>query len=249
MRTIAFGDIHGCNKAVRALIEIIEPTADDTLVFLGDYIDRGPDSRGTLDYLLELEAQYRTVFLRGNHEIMFSGCTMHGMDPTLWYQMGGRTTLVSYGGHLDAVPANHRDFVRRCLPHYENESHFFVHANYLAELPMDQQPESSLYWEHLHERMPVPHCSGKTAWLGHSPQMQGHIADWGYLLCIDTFCFGGMYLTAIDVDSREIWQADKWGNLRGHRSPVLKFGKWLWRRWQQQRLKRHGGQNPQSPPG
>jgi serine/threonine protein phosphatase 1 len=117
----------------------------------------------------------------------------------------------------------------RCVPSFESDNHLFVHANYIAHLPLVDQPERTLYWEHLHERIPGPHHSGKTAWVGHSPQIHGLIADLGHLVCIDTFCFGGMYLTAIDVDSREIWQADKWGNLRGMRSPVLKLVRWLWR--------------------
>ena len=143
MRTIAIGDIHGCSKSIRGLIEAIEPTREDLLVFLGDYVDRGPDSRGTLDYLMELEAKFRTVFLRGNHEIMFGGCVMQGIDPTLWFQMGGRTTLVSYGGRLQSVPSRHRDFIMRCVPSYENDRHIFVHASYLAQLPLIETPRLS----------------------------------------------------------------------------------------------------------
>ena len=69
-RTIAIGDIHGCSAALRALIAAIEPTADDTLVPLGDYVDRGPDSRGVIDAVLELEKRCRVVPLLGNHELM-----------------------------------------------------------------------------------------------------------------------------------------------------------------------------------
>lgn len=231
MRTIAIGDIHGCNKAIRALIETINPLKDDLLVFVGDYIDRGPDSRGTIDYLLEIESKHATIFLRGNHEIMFGGCVLQGMDPTLWFQMGGRTTLVSYGGRLQAVPSRHRDFILRCVPSYENEHHIFVHANYLSHLPVADQPERTLYWEHLHDRIPAPHFSGKKVWVGHSPQIQGQIADFGHLICIDTYCFGGKYLTAVDVDSREVWQSDKWGNIRGRHSLVTKLNHWMRRHW------------------
>ena len=214
MRTIAIGDIHGCSQAIRALIDAIEPTGDDLLVFLGDYVDRGPDSRGTIDYLLEIEASYRAIFLRGNHEIMFDGCVMQGINPSLWFQFGGQSTLLSYGGNLQAVPIRHRDFIARCVPSFENEHHIFVHANYIAELPMADQPDRTLYWEHLHERMPGPHISGKIVWVGHSPQLNGRVADLGHMVCIDTYCCGGMYLTAIDVDSRETWQADRSGKLR-----------------------------------
>jgi len=230
VRTIAIGDIHGCTKAVSALIDAIEPNQEDLLVFLGDYVDRGPDSRGTIDFLLSLENSHKTVFLRGNHEIMFSGCISEGIDPIRWFQMGGLVTLISYGGRLQDVPANHLDFMARCLPYYENDNHFFVHANYLPELPLAEQPDRTLFWEHLHQRTPGPHSSGKTAWLGHSPQVEGNIADLGHLLCIDTFCFGGMYLTAIDVDTRQIWQADKLGNMRSAKAPEKKVRRGFWRR-------------------
>src|SRR4029453_4765190 len=69
-RTIAIGDIHGCAAALGALVAAIEPTADDTLVALGDYVDRGPNSRGVLDELLALAKRCRLVPLLGNHEIM-----------------------------------------------------------------------------------------------------------------------------------------------------------------------------------
>lgn len=229
VRTIAIGDIHGCRKSLAALIEVIHPTKDDLLVFLGDYVDRGPDSRGTLDLLIEIQRDLNAVFLRGNHEIMFGGCAIHGIDPSLWLQMGGRTTLVSYGGKLESVTESHRDFLRTCLPYFETNEHFFCHANYIPHLELDAQPERTLYWEHLHERLPGPHFSGKTAWVGHSPQIHGMFTDFGHLVCLDTFCFGGMYLTAMDVDSREYWQADKWGNLRGNRSPAIKLAKWCWK--------------------
>jgi serine/threonine protein phosphatase 1 len=67
-RTIAIGDIHGCSKAAAALIDAIAPGSEDTIVTLGDYIDRGQDTRGVLDKLIALNAQCRLIPLMGNHE-------------------------------------------------------------------------------------------------------------------------------------------------------------------------------------
>ena len=70
MRHLAIGDIHGCVTALRCLIDSVELRADDTIVTLGDYVDRGPDSRAVLRLLIDLGESYDVVFLRGNHEIM-----------------------------------------------------------------------------------------------------------------------------------------------------------------------------------
>jgi len=71
-----------------------------------------------------------------------------------------------------------------------------------------------LRWESLKLRQPGPHCSGKTAIVGHTAQRDGEILDLGYLKCIDTCCYGEGWLTALDVDSGQVWQADKEGRMR-----------------------------------
>lgn len=213
MRTVAIGDIHGCSKALRGLIDAIAPEADDRLVFLGDYVDRGPDARGVVEYLLELKERCNTLFLLGNHEIMFRGA-LRGLDPSLWLQIGGQTTLTSYGGRLENVPESHRQFFDECLPYFETEEHIFVHANYDPELPLSEQTEHSLYWEHLSDRMPEPHSSGKPVFVGHTPQAYGRISSLGHLVCLDTACFAGYWLSGMDVHSGETWQVSKLGHLR-----------------------------------
>lgn len=98
---------HGCSKSLRTLIEAISPTGDDTLVCLGDYVDRGPDRRGVVDILMELDKRCHLVCIRGNHELMFLGAAMRGCDPVMWFQMGGQATLTSYSGNLQKVARNH----------------------------------------------------------------------------------------------------------------------------------------------
>lgn len=73
MRRFVIGDIHGCGKALRTLIETIDPDTEDEIVFMGDYIDRGPDSRDVVQQVLDLRERCQVVALRGNHEIMLLG--------------------------------------------------------------------------------------------------------------------------------------------------------------------------------
>ena len=213
MRKIAIGDIHGCVKALEALIGHLEVRSDDELIFLGDYVDRGPDSKGVIDFLLQLERQCNAVFLMGNHEIMFRGA-LRGLAPDLWLVAGGSQTVTSYGGLLKNVPAEHRDFLMRLLPYYETERHMFVHANYLAELPLCEQPEETLFWEHLTDRVPGPHVSGKHVICGHTPQRGGNVGHFQYFTCLDTCCFGGYWLSAMDVNTGEVWQFSREGHMR-----------------------------------
>lgn len=224
MRTIAIGDVHGCSKALRGLLEIVDPKAEDRLIFLGDYVDRGPDAKGVIETLLALREKCQTVFLLGNHEIMFRGA-VSGLNPELWLQIGGQPTLASYGGRLQNVSDKHVEFLNTCLPFFETEKHIFLHANYEPELDLVDQPEEVLYWQHLSVRVPGAHKSQKHVFLGHTPQVRGEIGYFGHFTCLDTACFAGYWLSALDVESGEEWQVSK----QGHRRENWRLVKKLWR--------------------
>ncbi len=228
MRRFAIGDIHGCSKSLRTLIEELAPEPDDQLIFLGDYVDRGPDSRDVIAQLLQLRDRCQMVALRGNHEIMMLG-VVAGLDPSHWLASGGFATLCSYGGAIEKVPADHIRFLRDLMPFHETEKEIFVHACYEADLPMSEQREEMMYWTHLGPTWPPPHASGKRVFVGHTPQSLGHILDLGYLVCLDTYCFGRGYLTAIDLETYEVTQVDFFGHLR--RTSGSELARWLVRRW------------------
>lgn len=214
-RTIAIGDIHGCDAALAALLEAVAPTERDKIVTLGDYVDRGPDTRAVIDRLLDISKQGRLVALVGNHEVMMLDGIDQGGDALRWWlECGGRETLDSYGSTLKNIPPAHDEFLRRLKPFHETSTALFIHANYDPELALEDQPRHLSLWEHLTFRRPAPHFSGKTVFVGHTPQRTGDILDLGHVVCIDTACAVGGWLTAIDVDTREIWQADRSGNLR-----------------------------------
>jgi serine/threonine protein phosphatase 1 len=209
-RTIAIGDIHGCSLALKKLLELVAPEQDDRIVTLGDYIDRGPDSRDVIEQLIALSTRCELRPLLGNHELMMLASRNDASHIGLWEQCGGRETLDSYGGAISDVPSSHWDFVSNCRPHFETSSHIFIHANYVSHLPVEELSEADLFWRHLQGAAATPHESGKQVILGHTPQ-SGKILDLGHVVCIDTLCFGEGCLTAYDVHSGECWQADKLG--------------------------------------
>ncbi|GIW98666.1 MAG: serine/threonine protein phosphatase [Pirellulaceae bacterium] len=215
-RLIAIGDIHGCATALERLIEAIAPRAEDTLVTLGDYVDRGPDSKGVIDRLIDLQQQCRLVALQGNHEEMMLDVVRDHQPYESWLRYGGVDTLDSYGfvGDLSVIPPSHFAFFESMVDYYETDTHFFVHANYDPVLPLEETDTYTLRWLKLSQFVPAPHFSGKRAVVGHTHDRGGEIFDVGHLVCLDTYCYGGQWLTAMDVKTGQVWQASQQGRLR-----------------------------------
>jgi serine/threonine protein phosphatase 1 len=215
-RTIAIGDIHGCLAALEALLAAIRPQPEDTIVTLGDYVDRGPDCRGTIQRLIDLARQCRLIPLRGNHDDMllqvYDGRSAWYVD---WLLFGGDATLRSYDTERpESIPVEHIEFLRGSHLFHESDSHFYVHGNYLADVPLSSQPPDTILWDSVKLRRPGQHRSGKLAIIGHASQKNGAILDLGYLKCIDTWCYGDGWLTALEVESGRLWQANKAGMMR-----------------------------------
>ena len=217
MRTLAIGDIHGMSGALDALMDAVAPTADDVLVFLGDYVDRGPDSKGVLDRLIAWSQKYQMVCLRGNHELMMMAARDGRDDLRMWLSVGGAEALASYGtagrATLADVPEEHWTFLEeRCGDYFETDTHIFVHANLHPGVELADQPDSMLFWEFLNN--PINHKSGKVVICGHTSQKSGEPLVWKSTVCIDTYAYGGGWLTGLDVGTRTYWQADARGQVR-----------------------------------
>ena len=158
---------------------------------------------------------HKFVPLLGNHEEMVLAALEGKDDLRFWLQFGGAETLASYGVDSPrAIPRSHIDFIRACARYHETDTHLFLHANYWPNRPMNEQPNSALLWEVLDPNRAARHYSGKTAIVGHSEQRSGEILDLGFLTCIDTFCCGGGWLTALEVNTGQTWQANLAGELR-----------------------------------
>ena len=206
-RTIAIADIHGCSDAFASLLRAIDPQPSDTIITLGDYVDKGHDSKGVLDMLIELSGRCRLVPILGNHEEQMLRSRDDAAEFQWWMEFGGVVTLDSYGssGQIELIPDEHFKFVQSCVPWFETETHFFVHGNYEPNLPLDQQSGRTLRWLSLRDYVPRQHVSGKIAVVGHTPQPE--VLDLGHLICLDTGCAYGGKLTAMEMGSGEVWQA------------------------------------------
>lgn len=214
-RLIAIGDLHGCSIAFAALIEAINPQPDDTIVPLGDYIDRGIDSKGVLDLLIELRSRCNLVPILGNHDQMMLHARDGRSDFQFWLNCGGDSCLDSYGStsKLNLIPASHFRFLESCHSYIETETHIFLHANFKPDVQLEQLNDHTLRWLSLRDYVPEKaHCSGKIAVMGHTPQPE--ILDLGHLICIDTNCCSGGWLTALEVNTKQVWQVDERGQHR-----------------------------------
>ena len=218
MRTIAIGDIHGCRRALDILLEEVRPAADDVVITLGDYVDRGPDTCGVIERLLRLQGECRLHPLKGNHEVMMLEARTDSMMEKEWRRHGGDRALQSYASTrrhptLADVPAAHWAFLEACGDSHETETHLFAHANVDPGLPMHLQPASCLFWSFL-DGDAEPHFSGKTLVVGHTSQKSGLPRHLGHTVCIDTFAWGGGWLSALIIEARLIVQASEDGRVR-----------------------------------
>ncbi|MCR5164411.1 MAG: serine/threonine protein phosphatase [Thermoguttaceae bacterium] len=235
-RLWAIGDIHGFSLAFSRLLDAIKPEADDVIVTLGDYIDRGPDSRGVLDRVIRLKSECQLKALRGNHEQMLLDLWAREKNGTLytpvwksffskkkefqlkdWLDLGGRQTLSSYDPfttRISQIPQTHLDFMASTELYFETPDFLFMHAGYIAQLGMTNQPQQVLLYHRLKVSVPEPHISGKKVYVGHSAQRTGEILDCGHLVCIDTCLYGGGWLTAVEVQTGETLQVDAGGRFR-----------------------------------
>ncbi|MBB6429679.1 metallophosphoesterase family protein [Algisphaera agarilytica] len=219
MRIFAIGDIHGCSSALRALVKLVGIGEEDLLITLGDYVDKGPDTPGVLDWLCARQRHNpeSLIALRGNHDqMMLDARHNHAAFKDWWYSNGDKT-LDAYppsrdGDPLSSVPQRHWDFLEDTRLYYDTPTHFYVHGNVNHELPLSKQSTDSLLWDKFYD--PDPHVSGKTMVAGHTSQKSGEVLDLGHAVCIDTWACGQGWLTCLEPETGRIWQANQTGKTR-----------------------------------
>jgi serine/threonine protein phosphatase 1 len=205
------GDIHGCLAPLRRLLEHLEPDLhQDRLLFVGDYVDRGPDSRGVVDYILQLKARYpaeNIICLRGNHEVMFADF-LEGKDRQLFLFNGGLNTLRDYWGEdWDeqpelALPLDHERFFRELLPFYETSDHIFVHGGLRPGIPLEDQADEDLYWIRG-EFIASTEDFGRRVIFGHTPFKKPLVLP--NKIGIDTGLVYGNFLTCLKLPQMDFY--------------------------------------------
>lgn len=171
-RIFAIGDIHGHLERFQRLMGMIGlDEKKDTLVLLGDYIDRGPDPRGAVDYILGLRKRLRNMHcLMGNHELMFLSY-LKGQEISLFINNGGAFTLASYQdsrGDME-IPDEHLHFFASLLPFLETEKYAFVHGGLVSGVPLEQQSLEEIVWIRTRPEDPDVGYNGKKLIYGHYP--------------------------------------------------------------------------------
>lgn len=211
---VAIGDIHGCLQSLNGLIKKLEDYREDyTFVFVGDYIDRGPDSKGVVDRLIDFGEEQECIFLRGNHEQMLLDACFNGrLD--MWLMNGGKITLTSYGiSHKNlSFSDEHMEFYKSTRMYYDTPDYFFVHAGLspdrtIAESVEDKKLVAQFLWERSHLN------AFETPWekpvvFGHTPRP--HPIQKPKMLGIDTGCvydsLGYGKLTAVALPEQKFIQ-------------------------------------------
>ena len=134
-RTLVFGDIHGCLLAFDTILNEINLTEKDTIILLGDYIDRGPDSKGVIDRVIELREKYNVIALKGNHEEIMEHAGDGLADYVWWRTVGGDTTLFSFNCDVEDIEEPYWEFIDSLELYHETEDYIFVHAGLKARHP------------------------------------------------------------------------------------------------------------------
>jgi serine/threonine protein phosphatase 1 len=221
VRLYAIGDVHGRNDLLARLADHIEldlahrPVGRAITVFLGDYVDRGPDSAGVIDRLARGDFPTEIIALRGNHEATMLAFLRDPKALDGWRHYGAVETLASYGvdvretlrgrGFEDAraalwaaLPDHHLDFLQNTLPSWTAGDYFFVHAGVKPNVPLERQEERDLYWirdEFLRHRGFFDH---KRIVHGHTPTPAAELL--ANRINVDTGAYASGVLTCVALE-------------------------------------------------
>ncbi|MFH1595524.1 MAG: metallophosphoesterase family protein [Pseudomonadota bacterium] len=207
----AIGDIHGHLDSLERLMEKIEPDLEkDQLVFMGDYIDRGPHSKGVVDYILRLRnaaPRQNVICLKGNHEAMFLNF-LKGEDIELFLLNGGLNTIKEYWGrHWNdleklVLPPDHEAFFRELKLYYETPDYIFVHGGLKPGVPLEAQDEEDLLWIRG-EFITALDDFGRKVVFGHTPFRQPLVLP--NKIGIDTGAVYGNVLTCLKLPQEQFF--------------------------------------------
>lgn len=207
-KIFAVGDIHGCFEKLNALMDMLDIDYEkDTLLFVGDYIDRGPRSKEVVDFMIDLDRRHnRTVFLKGNHEFLLERY-LEGAESQMFLANGGDATLESYnrnagGKKGEPIPPDHLAFFNKLSHYYETNDYIFVHGGLKPQVPLAKQQEWDMLWIR-DEFIYSDYDFGKQVVFGHTPFREPLILD--NKIGIDTGAVYGNKLTCVELPALEFF--------------------------------------------
>ncbi|NCT10060.1 MAG: serine/threonine protein phosphatase [Flavobacteriia bacterium] len=228
MRTFAIGDIHGGLKALLQVLNKIEITEKDSLIFMGDYVDGWSESAQVVQFLMELSKKFNCVFIKGNHDVWCEDWLKNGNVNASWYLHGGKETMDSYEGFCKEDKKKHLQFFENLpLFHIDAKNRLFLHAGFTSLYGVEREIDVSYFytdrsfWEMV---LALDKNIPKTSlfypkrlqlydeiYIGHTPTtnynepLPMNIANvWN----IDTGAAFKGKITAINIDSKTIFQSE-----------------------------------------
>lgn len=204
------GDIHGCFDKLCALMDKIPiNNTRDQLIFIGDYIDRGPSSFDVVNYLIDFKKRVPgTIFIKGNHEDMLQNY-LDGSDRFTYLLNGGQKTMDEYLNRSDnkeafPIPSEHLEFFNSLQLYYQTDDYIFVHAGLRENVPLESQDKMDLLWtrdEFIHSDFNF----GKRVIFGHTPFKEPLLQ--ANKIGIDTGAVYGNLLTCLQLPEMEFFSA------------------------------------------
>ncbi|TDQ30171.1 serine/threonine protein phosphatase 1 [Tenacibaculum caenipelagi] len=229
MRTFVIGDIHGGLKAVPQVLKKAQITPNDTLIFLGDYVDGWSESAQVIDFLIELNKKNQCIFIKGNHDLWCEDWLRTGEGEAIWLAHGGEETKKSYESYSEEQKQKHLVFFQQMKPYYiDDKNRLFIHAGFTSMHGVEKETFKLNYhfdrtlWETAlatdknlskkSELYPERFKHYSEIYIGHTPTIRYNSSTpinalnlWN----IDTGAAFTGYLTIMDIDSKKFWQSDQ----------------------------------------
>ena len=230
-RILAIGDIHGGLRGLHQIIERAKVTTDDTLIFLGDYVDGWSQSPQVIDFLLELSEKQNCIFIKGNHDQLVLDWLENrreNIDEPMWFKHGGEATVIAYSEISEEKKNRHIQFFKALENYYlDEQNRLFVHAGFTNMNGVKYEYFPKLfYWDRtlwetavsLDDRIektslyyPKRLKLYKEIYIGHTPTTfikESIPVNKACIWNIDTGAAFKGRITIMDINSKEFWQSE-----------------------------------------
>lgn len=227
-RTFVIGDIHGALKALQQILKRANVTENDTLIFLGDYVDGWSDAAGVINYLIELKTTHKCVFIKGNHDELFLTWLQKEKHNPQWLTHGGQASIDSYKNLSKGERAIHIHFFENLENYYlDSENRLFLHAGFTSDKGVEKEAFiKNFYWDRTLWEMALAMDKNLSPESLYFPKRLKHYAEIyiGHTVLsrinentpqqrfnvwnIDTSAAFMGPLTIMDIDTKEFWQSD-----------------------------------------